>query len=124
LPRPWRDSKATAGHAHPTVEGEHGFSISFAAAVFGDEEEALREGLRRSRWTPTLPGGATGRRSPGSWPTFVPALTLDGTCLLFEPVEELEKRGVLSWSRAERLALAGTGTRPSSGLGDVLSGPR
>src|SRR6478672_7665209 len=38
--------KATAGlhHAYPTEAGEHGFLNVLAAAVFGDEEEALREG--------------------------------------------------------------------------------
>ena len=37
--------KATAGlhHAYPTAHGEHGFLNLLAAAVFGDEEEALRE---------------------------------------------------------------------------------
>src|SRR5215469_7226329 len=37
--------KATAGlhHAYPTDAGEHGFLNLLAAAVFGDEEEALRE---------------------------------------------------------------------------------
>src|SRR5207248_408593 len=37
--------KATAGlhHAYPTEAGEHGFLNLLAAAVFGDEEEALRE---------------------------------------------------------------------------------
>src|SRR5262249_17727595 len=37
--------KATAGlhHAYPTAEGEHGFLNLLAAAVFGAEEEALRE---------------------------------------------------------------------------------
>lgn len=38
--------KATAGlhHAYPTEDGEHGFLSLLAAAVFGDEEAALREG--------------------------------------------------------------------------------
>ncbi len=37
--------KATAGlhHAYPTEAGEHGFLNVLAAAVFGNEEEALRE---------------------------------------------------------------------------------
>ena len=37
--------KATAGlhHAYPTASGEHGFLNLLAAAVFGNEEEALRE---------------------------------------------------------------------------------
>ena len=37
--------KATAGlhHAYPTAAGEHGFLNVLAAAVFGDEEDALRE---------------------------------------------------------------------------------
>src|SRR5438309_1470818 len=38
--------KATAGlhHAYPTEAGEHGFLNLLAAAVFGDEEEALAAG--------------------------------------------------------------------------------
>src|SRR5512146_2002218 len=38
--------KATAGlhHAYPTDAGEHGFLNVLAAAVFGEEEDALRAG--------------------------------------------------------------------------------
>lgn len=90
--------KATAGlhHAYPTESGEHGFLNVLAAAVFGDEEEALGErapafALDREsfRWRD--------REAP-------PALLADvraslfhsiGTCSFFEPVAELEELGIL-----------------------------
>jgi hypothetical protein len=90
--------KATAGlhHAYPTAEGEHGFLNLLAAAVFGDEEDALLEKPRAFaldaasfRWRD--------REAP-------PALLADvraslfhsiGSCSFFEPVEELEGLGIL-----------------------------
>jgi len=90
--------KATAGlhHAYPTEAGEHGFLNLLAAAVFGDEEEALRE---RS---PAFSLDATSFRWRDQ--EALPARLADvraslfhsiGTCSFFEPVEELEKLGVL-----------------------------
>jgi hypothetical protein len=90
--------KATAGlhHAYPTEAGEHGFLNLLAAAVFGDEEEALRERPRafaldeRSfRWRD--------RESPAAALADVRASLLHsvGTCSFFEPVEELEQLGIV-----------------------------
>jgi hypothetical protein len=90
--------KATAGlhHAYPTEVGEHGFLNLLAAAVFGDEEEALRER------PPAFALDATSFR----WRDreALPALLADvrgslvhsiGTCSFFEPVGELEALGIL-----------------------------
>jgi hypothetical protein len=90
--------KATAGlhHAYPTVDGEHGFLNLLAAAVFGDEEEALREG------PPAFALDATAFRWRDQ--EALPARLADvrasllhsiGTCSFFEPVEELVKLGVV-----------------------------
>ena len=90
--------KATAGlhHAYPTAEGEHGFLNLLAAAVFGDEEEALREGspafaldAASFRWRD--------RDAPPARLADVRASLFHsiGTCSFFEPVEELERLGVL-----------------------------
>jgi hypothetical protein len=90
--------KATAGlhHAYPTEAGEHGFLNVLAAAVFGDEEEALRE--RR----PAFSLDATSFRWRDQ--EALPARLVDvraslfhsiGTCSFFEPVEELEVLGIL-----------------------------
>ena len=90
--------KATAGlhHAYPTEAGEHGFLNLLAAAVFGDEEEALRErspafALDETsfRWRD--------REAPPSKLADVRASLLHsiGTCSFFEPVEELEQLGLL-----------------------------
>ncbi len=90
--------KATAGlhHAYPTAEGEHGFLNLLAAAVFGDEEEALREGPPAF----ALDAGSFRWRDreakPGQLADVRASLFHSiGTCSFFEPVEELEKRGVL-----------------------------
>ena len=90
--------KATAGlhHAYPTPEGEHGFLNLLAAAVFGDEEEALREGppafaldARSFRWRDR-------EAKPGRLADVRASLFHSiGTCSFFEPVEELEQLGIL-----------------------------
>ena len=90
--------KATAGlhHAYPTESGEHGFLNLLAAAVFGNEEEALRErppafalDAESFRWRDqeALPARLADARAS--------LLHSIGTCSFFEPVEELGKLGVL-----------------------------
>jgi hypothetical protein len=90
--------KATAGlhHAYPADSGEHGFLNLLAAAVFGNEEEALRER------PPAFALGADALRWRDQ--EALPARLADvraslfhsiGTCSFFEPVEELGKLGVL-----------------------------
>ena len=90
--------KATAGlhHAYPTESGENGFLNLLAAVVFGDEEEALRER------PPAFSLDATSFRWRDQ--EALPARLADvraslfhsiGTCSFFEPVEELERLGVL-----------------------------
>jgi hypothetical protein len=90
--------KATAGlhHAYPTEAGEHGFLNLLAAAVFGDEEEALRErppafalDAASFRWRD--------REAPPARLADVRASLFHsiGTCSFFEPVEELEGLGIL-----------------------------
>jgi len=89
--------KATAGlhHAYPTA-GEHGFLNLLAAAVFGDEEEALRAGrgafqldASSFRWD--------GRAADAEQLAGVRASLLHsiGSCSFFEPVAELERLGLL-----------------------------
>jgi hypothetical protein len=90
--------KATAGlhHAYPTAAGEHGFLNVLAAAVFGDEEDALREG----------PGAFELDAESFRWRdrAAMPAQLADvrtslfhsiGSCSFFEPVGELEELGIL-----------------------------
>jgi hypothetical protein len=90
--------KATAGlhHAYPSESGEHGFLNLLAAAVFGNEEEALRErapaftlDARSFRWRDqeALPTQLVDVRSA--------LFHSIGTCSFFEPVEELEGLGIL-----------------------------
>jgi len=90
--------KATAGlhHAYPTAAGEHGFLNLLAAAVFGDEEEALaaRPGAfeldaESFRWD--------GREAPPGTLADVRATLFHsiGSCSFFEPVEELRQLGIL-----------------------------
>ncbi|HEY1563732.1 MAG TPA: hypothetical protein VGF72_03515 [Gaiellaceae bacterium] len=90
--------KATAGlhHAYPTESGEHGFLNLLAAAVFGDEEEALRErppafvlDAASFRWRD--------REAPPARLADARASLFHsiGTCSFFEPVGELEELGVL-----------------------------
>jgi hypothetical protein len=89
--------KATAGlhHAYPT-NGEHGFLNVLAAAVFGDEEEALREQAPAFaldaisfRWRD--------REAPAARLVDVRSSLFHsiGTCSFFEPVEELEGLRIL-----------------------------
>jgi hypothetical protein len=91
--------KATAGlhHAYPTPAGEHGFLNLLAAAVFGDEEEALREG------SPAFALDAASFRwrdheAPAACLADVRASLFHsiGACSFFEPVEELEQLGILA----------------------------
>ncbi|HEY2182610.1 MAG TPA: hypothetical protein VGH18_00415 [Gaiellaceae bacterium] len=90
--------KATAGlhHAYPTSHGEHGFLNLLAAAVFGTEEEALRErapafalDAASFRWRD--------REAPPARLADVRGALFHsiGTCSFFEPVEELEQLGML-----------------------------
>jgi hypothetical protein len=90
--------KATAGlhHAYPTDAVEHGFLNLLAAAVFGNEEEALRER------PPAFALDATSLRwrdeeAPPARLADVRASLFHsiGTCSFFEPVEELEQLGIL-----------------------------
>jgi hypothetical protein len=90
--------KATAGlhHAYPTDAGEHGFLNLLAAAVFGDEENALRAQSgafeldeRSFRWN--------GREAGARELTRMRAELFHsiGSCSFFEPVEELQALGML-----------------------------
>jgi hypothetical protein len=90
--------KATAGlhRAYPTEAGEHGFLNLLAAAVFGEEEEALRErapafalDADSFRWRD--------QEAPPAKLADVRASLFHsiGTCSFFEPVEELEELGIL-----------------------------
>jgi hypothetical protein len=90
--------KATAGlhHAYPTEAGEHGFLNLLAAAVFGDEEEALRAprgsfalDAESFRWN--------GRAAGPDELVHVRASLLHsiGSCSFFEPVGELHELGIL-----------------------------
>jgi hypothetical protein len=91
--------KATAGlhHAYPTESGEHGFLNVLAAAVFGDEEEALRE--RAPAFA--LDAASFRWRDQEALPTRLADVRASlfhsiGTCSFFEPVEELESLGILA----------------------------
>jgi hypothetical protein len=90
--------KATAGlhHAYPTGSGEHGFLNVLAAAVFGNEEEALREkptafalDERSLRWRDQQ---ATPARLADVRGSLFHSI---GTCSFFEPLDELEQLGIL-----------------------------
>ena len=90
--------KATAGlhHAYPTERGEHGFLNLLAAAVFGDEEEALRE--RAPAFA--LDAASFRWRDREAAPPKLADVRASlfhsiGTCSFFEPVEELEELGIL-----------------------------
>jgi hypothetical protein len=91
--------KATAGlhHAYPTAAGEHGFLNLLAAAVFGNEEEALRApagsfelDVRSFRW---LDREAEPKRLAHARETLFHSI---GSCSFFEPVEELQALGILA----------------------------
>jgi hypothetical protein len=90
--------KATAGlhHAYPTESGEHGFLNLLAAAVFGNEEEALRECAPAF----ALDAASFRWRDQEALPTQLVDVRSSlfhsiGTCSFFEPVEELEGLGIL-----------------------------
>jgi hypothetical protein len=90
--------KATAGlhHAYATESGEHGFLNVLAAAVFGNEEEALRERPRAF----ALDEASFRWRDQEALPTQLADVRASlfhsvGTCSFFEPVEELEGLGIL-----------------------------
>jgi len=90
--------KATAGlhHSYPSAAGEHGFLNLLAAAVFGDEEAALRAPRgsfeldeRAFRWN--------GREAGADELARVRATLFHsiGSCSFFEPVGELEELGIV-----------------------------
>jgi hypothetical protein len=90
--------KATAGlhHAYPTAAGEHGFLNLLAAVVFGDEEDALREGrgafeldAESFRWHDRSADADDLAEIRASLFHSI------GSCSFFEPVGELEELGIL-----------------------------
>ena len=90
--------KATAGlhHAHATAAGEHGFLNLLAAAVFGDEEEAL--GAPDGSFALDGESFRWGGREAGPDELEHVRATLFhsiGSCSFFEPVQELERLGML-----------------------------
>jgi hypothetical protein len=91
--------KATAGlhHAYPTGSGEHGFLNVLAAAVFGNEEEALHEQPPAF----VLDAASFRWRDQEALPTQLADVRASlvhsiGTCSFFEPVAELEELGILA----------------------------
>ena len=90
--------KATAGlhHAYPTAAGEHGFLNVLAAAVFGDEEDALREG-RGAFELDTASFRWRGRAATSAQIADVRHSLFHsiGSCSFFEPVGELEELEIL-----------------------------
>jgi hypothetical protein len=90
--------KATAGlhHAYPTEAGEHGFLNLLAAAVFGDEQDALRE--PRGAFELDAESFRWGERAAGAEDLARVRATLlrsIGSCSFFEPVGELHDLGIL-----------------------------
>lgn len=91
--------KATAGlhHAYPTGEGEHGFLNLLAAAVFGDEEDALR--APHGSFALDDDAFRWGGRAAGADEIAHVRATLFhsiGSCSFFEPVAELADLGLLA----------------------------
>ena len=90
--------KATAGlhHAYPTEAGEHGFLNLLAAAVFGNEEEALCEQAPAFALDATSFRWRDQEALPGRLADVRASLFHSiGTCSFFEPVEELEQLGIV-----------------------------
>jgi hypothetical protein len=90
--------KATAGLHHAfRSESEHGFLNLLAAAVFGDEERALRETDRNAFELDAEAFSWRGRSASAGEVANVRRERLHsiGSCSFFEPVEELEALGVL-----------------------------
>ena len=90
--------KATAGlhHAYATPAGEHGLLNVLAAAVFGDEEAALRAphgafalDAESFRWGGRIAGSEQLARVRASLFHSI------GSCSFFEPVGELHALGIL-----------------------------
>jgi hypothetical protein len=90
--------KATAGLHHAVRAGEeHGFLNVLAAVVFGEEEDALAE-TDPEAFSLDVEGFTWGgRRAEAGEVAQARAERLRsiGSCSFFEPVEELEKLGVL-----------------------------
>ncbi|MBV8479996.1 MAG: hypothetical protein JOY72_06795 [Actinobacteria bacterium] len=90
--------KATAGlhHAYPTAAGEHGFLNLLAAAVFGEEEAALR--APHGAFELDADSFRWGERRAGADELSDVRRTLlhsIGSCSFFEPVGELHELGIL-----------------------------
>ncbi len=90
--------KATAGLHHALAsDGEHGFLSLLAAVVFGDEESALAESDPEAFELDAAGFAWRGRRALPD--ELVRArrerLHSIGSCSFFEPVEELDKLGML-----------------------------
>jgi hypothetical protein len=91
--------KATAGLHHPYADeqGGHGFLNLLAAAVFGDEEEALRESAPAFALDEASFRWHDREASPAQLADVRTSLFHSvGTCSFFEPVEELAELGVLA----------------------------
>jgi hypothetical protein len=90
--------KATAGLHHAVrTAGEHGFLNLLAAVVFGEEEDALAE-ADAGAFSLDADGFSWGARhadAPELAQARVERLRSIGSCSFFEPVEELERLGVL-----------------------------
>ncbi|HLX20787.1 MAG TPA: hypothetical protein VKR23_11605 [Gaiellaceae bacterium] len=90
--------KATAGlhHAYPPETGEHGFLNLLAAAVFGDEEAALR--APHGSFELDADSFRWGDRAVGAEELSDVRNVLFhsiGSCSFFEPVGELHELGIL-----------------------------
>jgi hypothetical protein len=90
--------KATAGLHHAIRrEGEHGFLNLLAAAVFGEEEDALAEADPEafSLDSESFSWGERRAFAPELAQARSERLRSIGSCSFFEPVQELEQLGVL-----------------------------